>query len=319
MLTDDAFKGSSLCVVGSINRDIKTAELPAGEYLFRDGETSVSAMTETIGGGGANSAVAAAALGAEVAFLGRIGQDNLGGRLQRTLTRHGVAAHLAKSKEHPSGSTIALAFDSGHRHFLSYLPASDALSFEDLDLSALAGRDHLLRGDIWFSRQMLFEGNKELFQRARQTGLAVSIDLNWDPCWGRAGADEIRDRKRAVRQVLPWVDLAHGNVRELEEFSDAGDRETALKRLADWGARAVVVHLGDQGAGYYENGSWVVEPSCPVSSRLTTTGTGDVLSLCMVLLHRHKDIPISERLRLSNAIVAQFIEGKRRLIPELVD
>jgi sugar/nucleoside kinase (ribokinase family) len=319
MLTDDAFKGSSLCVVGSINRDVKTAELPAGEYLFHDGETSVSAITETIGGGGANSAVAAASLGAHVEFLGKIGHDNLGGRLRRTLARHGVLARLAESDVHPSGTSIALAFDSGQRHFVSYLPASDALCLEDLDLSALAGRDHLLRADIWFSKPMLFEGNRELFQRARQAGLAVSIDLNWDPCWGRAGADEIRARKHAVREVLPWVDLAHGNVRELKELTDAEDRDSALKRLADWGAGAVVVHLGDQGAGYFENGSWVVEPSCPVKSRLNTTGTGDVLSLCMILLHRHKDIPILERLRLSNAIVAQFIEGKRKLIPMLVD
>lgn len=319
MLSEDAFKGSSLCVVGSINRDVKTAELPAGEYLFRDGETSVSAIAETIGGGGANSAVAAASLGASVAFLGRVGRDPLGGRLGRTLERHGVVARLAESDQHPSGTSIALAFNTGHRHFVSHLPASEALRFEDLDLSALAGREHLLRADIWFSGQMLFEGNKALFQKARQAGLAVSIDLNWDPCWGRAGADEIRARKHAVRDVLPGVDLAHGNVRELKELTDADDRETALKRLGDWGARAVVVHLGDQGAGYFENGSWVVEPACPVKARLNTTGTGDVLSVCMMLLHRHKDVPVCERLRLSNAIVAQFIEGKRKLIPALVD
>jgi hypothetical protein len=56
-----------------------------------------------------------------------------------------------------------------------------------------------------------------------------------------------------------------------------------------------------------------------MNCRLNTTGTGDVLSLCMILLHRHKDVPMVERLRLSNAIVAQFIEGKRQLIPALVD
>ena len=319
MLTDGVFKGSSLCVVGNINRDIKTAELPAGHYLLEDGETSVSTIMETIGGGGANSAVAAASLGADVVFLGKIGCDRLGGRLRRTLERHGVLARLAESRQHPSGTSIALAFDSGHRHFVSCLPASAALCFEDLDLSALTGRDHLLRADIWFSKAMLFEGNKELFRKARQAGLAVSVDLNWDPCWGRAGADEVRERKRAVREVLPWVDLAHGNVRELKELTDSEDRDTALKRLADWGAAAVVVHLGDQGAGYFENGSWVVEPACPVTRRLNTTGTGDVLSLCMILLHRRKDVSISERLRLSNSIVAQFIEGNRQLIPALVD
>jgi len=202
---------------------------------------------------------------------------------------------------------------------ISCLPASAALSIADVDLSALKGRGHLLRADVWFSKAMLFEGNKELFQKARQAGVCVSIDLNWDPCWGRANAQEIRDRKRALRDVLPWVDLAHGNLRELKEFAEAGDRETALKRLADWGVGAVVVHLGDRGAGYFRNGSLTIEPPCPITSRVNTTGTGDVLSVCMMLLHGRKDIAIPEQLRLANAIVAQFIEGKRQLIPALAD
>ena len=123
-----------------------------------------------------------------------------------------------------------------------------------------AGHEHLLRADVWFSDAMLFEGNKELFQKARKAGLAVSIDLNWDPRWGRARPDEIAARKQAVRETLPWVNLAHGNVRELSEFADAPDLPTALKRLEDWGAGAVVAHLGSEGAGYWSGGKLVVEP-----------------------------------------------------------
>jgi sugar/nucleoside kinase (ribokinase family) len=319
MQGEPIFTGSSLCVVGNINRDIKTSNLPAGDCLFQDGETSVPSVIETIGGGGANSAFAAASLGASVAFVGKVGADALGGRLRRTLNEHGIAAYLAQSEKDPSGTSIALAFENGHRHFVSCLPASAALSIADVDLNALAGRGHLLRADVWFSKSMLFEGNKKLFQKARQMGISISIDLNWDPCWGRANAQEIRDRKRAVRDVLPWVDLAHGNVRELKEFTEADNRETAFKRLADWGVRAVVVHLGDQGAGYSRDGSLIIEPPCPVNSRVNTTGTGDVLSVCMMLLHHRKDIAIPEQLRTANAIVAQFIEGKRQLIPALAD
>ena len=75
MNSDPIFAGSSLCVVGNINRDVKTAPMWAGEHLFADGETSVSSIIETIGGGGANSAFAAASLGARVAFLGKVGAD----------------------------------------------------------------------------------------------------------------------------------------------------------------------------------------------------------------------------------------------------
>jgi sugar/nucleoside kinase (ribokinase family) len=316
---ENIFSGGSLCVVGNINRDLKTSPLPPGDYLFRDGETSVSRITETIGGGGANSAMAACSLGARVTFLGKVGKDELGDRLERALTRHGVSARLVRDRAKASGSSIALAFDNGDRHFISCLPANEALSPDDLDLGALPGHDHLLRADIWFSEAMLFGGNKELFQSARKAGLETSIDLNWDPRWGRAGAGEIAARKQAVRDILPWVSLAHGNVRELTEFADAPDLEGALKRLVDWGAEGVVAHLGSKGAGYFNEGGFLVEPSAPVKARAHTTGTGDVLSVCMMLLHRRTELDMTARLRLSNAMVAQYMEGSRELIPPLAD
>lgn len=317
MLTEQAFCGASLVVVGNINRDIKTAPFPPGEHLFRDGETSVPAVFETIGGGGANSAFAAAALGAGVAFFGKVGADALGDRLDHALTRHGLRSHLARDPVKSSGTSIALSFANGHRHFISCLPANEALRFEDLDLEAMRGSDHLLRADIWFSKSMLFEGNKHLLSGARHLGLEVSIDLNWDPCWGHAEAAAIAARKQAVRSVLPWVNLAHGNVRELTEFADAPDLETALKKLSDWGVGGVVVHLGGEGAGFYGGHSLLVEPPALAHRLVNTTGTGDVLSVCMMLLQRHRELPMSARLRLANAVVAEFMEGDRALIPPL--
>jgi len=319
MLDESAFRQGSLCVVGNINRDVKTAPLQPEEGLFRDGETSIANVTETIGGGGANSAFAAAALGARVAFLGKVGADGLGQRLERTLIRHGIAAHLARDMANASGTSIALAFANGQRHFISCLPASRALTFEDLDLTAMRPPQHLLRADIWFSEAMLKEGNQRLFQAARQRGLDVSIDLNWDPHWGHVGTGEIQSRKQLVRAALPWVKLVHGNVRELKEFAEETELEDALKRLIDWGAEAVVVHLGEKGAGYYYRGSMVVEPPGKVESRVNTAGTGDVLSVCMMLLHRCERASIPERLRLANNVVAQFIEGRHPFIPPLAD
>jgi hypothetical protein len=60
-----------------------------------------------------------------------------------------------------------------------------------------------------------------------------------------------------------------------------------------------------------------VEPPVPADSRVNTTGTGDILSVCMMLLHHHNEIPVREKLRLSNSIVSEFIENRRQLIPQL--
>ncbi|MCI0624961.1 MAG: carbohydrate kinase family protein [Acidobacteria bacterium] len=316
MLSETAFQGASLCVVGNINRDIKTSPFRPGNHLFRDGETSVPTIQETIGGGGANSAFAAAALGAKVAFFAKVGTDELGKRLEQCVIKHGISSRLKQDPAHPTGTSINLTFDNGHRHFISCLPNNESLCLEDLELSALGGYDHLLRADVWFSRQMLFGGNEELFRWARRSGMAVSLDLNWDPRWGVADLEEIQQRKQAIRSVLPWVTLAHGNIRELNEFADSDELEETLKLLQDWGVEAVVVHMGSRGAGYYYKGNLLVEPPAPVQRQINTTGTGDVLSVCLMLLHGCA-APIQEHLCLANAIVAQFIEGQRQFIPKL--
>jgi sugar/nucleoside kinase (ribokinase family) len=202
---------------------------------------------------------------------------------------------------------------------VSCLPANEALCFEDIDLRALDNAAHLLRADIWFPEAMLFGGNEQLFRAARERGVTVSLDLNWDPKWGHAPAERIAARKQAIRDVLPLVNLAHGNVRELMEFADAPDLNTALQRLADWGAEAVVVHLGPQGAGYFQRGALTIEPPARAARQVHTTGTGDVLSVCMMLLHRREDLAIPERLRIANRVVAQFMEGSLPLIPSLAD
>ena len=111
--------------------------------------------------------------------------------------------------------------------------------------------------------------------------------------------------------------MAHGNIRELGEFAGEARLEASLARLLEWGVGAVVVHMGAQGAGYFSGRELIVEPPAPVGRRRMATGTGDVLSVCMLLLHRRADISIPEKLRLANRIVAGFIEGRRALLPSL--
>ena len=310
------FTASSLCVAGNLNRDLRIAPVAPGAYLFQDGETSVPFIHETTGGGGANTACAAAAMGAKVAFLGKTGADALGLRLEEALRRQGVDPHLKRDAAAATGTSINLVYDTGHRHFVSCLANNESLAFEDLDLSVLPRYEHLSRTDVWFSERMLYGGNQRLFRAAREAGMSISIDLNWDPQWGVSSTGEVDRRKQAIREVLPWVDLVHGNIRELNEFGGCGELEVTLRRIADWGAGAIVVHMGREGAGYFDGESLIVEPACPSARVVNTTGTGDVLSVCMMLQHR-LPIPVREKLRLANRIVSEYMEGARALVPEL--
>jgi sugar/nucleoside kinase (ribokinase family) len=89
------------------------------------------------------------------------------------------------------------------------------------------------------------------------------------------------------------------------------DLTTTLRRLTTWGAGAVVLHLGIEGAGYYSGGELLVEPCVPAQCSVNATGSGDLLSTCMMLLHSRSDIPVPEKLRLANRIVADYIAGNR--------
>jgi hypothetical protein len=75
--------------------------------------------------------------------------------------------------------------------------------------------------------------------------------------------------------------------------------------------------MGSRGAAHWARGVWTVEGPAPIRRRAETTGTGDVLSVCMMLLDRREEVPLQERLRLANRIVAEFMQGDRRLIPAL--
>ena len=92
---------------------------------------------------------------------------------------------------------------------------------------------------------------------------------------------------------------------------------SALQNLAQWGVGGIVVHRGTEGAGYFADGRLITAPAASAKKRMMATGTGDVLSICMALLHHRQDLGVLEKLELANQIVAEFIEGRRRLIPEL--
>ena len=111
-----------------------------------------------------------------------------------------------------------------------------------------------------------------------------------------------------MRGVLPLVDLVHGNVAELREFTGAATLREALRRVARWGAGAVVVHMGEKGAGYFAGGTLVRSPCFRAARVVNATGTGDLLSVVMMLLHRNDAGP-AEKLVIANRLVSMYVAG----------
>src|SRR3954471_21545936 len=81
-------------IIGSINMDLvaRTPRLPgAGETILGTGE-----LLSIPGGTGANQAVAAARLGADVHMVGRVGDDAFGRTLMRGLRTEGVNTRFVR-------------------------------------------------------------------------------------------------------------------------------------------------------------------------------------------------------------------------------
>ena len=307
---------TAIAVVGNINLDIKTSRVAAVPGIMADGETSIEEIYETVGGGGANTAAAAAIMGARVHFTGCVGDDDAGRRLVRHLRSLGVTPHVTTVPV-PTGRSIALSWDNGHRHFISSLPNTARLDLQSVDVAALAKADcrHVYRADIWFSEPMLFGGNTELFRTSRAAEMETSIDINWDPRWnyGLDGGD-VRRRIKAVREALPHVTWVHGNERELLFFCGSQTIDGAVRVLADWGARAIIVHRGARGSAAFADGAWIEIGPSPVQRVVSDTGSGDVFTAAFLI---HGRLPLDERLREAGRAAANHLQGTPNYIPRL--
>ena len=110
-----------ITVVGSINLDL----VGFCERLPRPGETVTDAELERVPGGkGANQAVAAARLGADVTFIGCVGDDEFG-RLARTgLEEAGVELGGLQVVDEPTGVALILV-DAGGENQIVVAPGAN--------------------------------------------------------------------------------------------------------------------------------------------------------------------------------------------------
>jgi ribokinase len=120
-----------LTVVGSINLDF----VARTERLPRAGETVTGASFARVPGGkGANQAVAAARLGAEVTMIGSAGDDDLRIAALAELTRAGVDLARVKTAASPTGVALVLVDSVGENAIVVAPGANEELRPEDVRL-----------------------------------------------------------------------------------------------------------------------------------------------------------------------------------------
>jgi len=110
-----------LSVLGSINMDLVT-EVP---HLSQPGETVLGRRFDRYPGGkGANQAVAAARLGAQVSFYGKTGVDPFGEELLNSLAENGIDVSAVKREEGQSTGTASIWVADNGENIIAYAPGA---------------------------------------------------------------------------------------------------------------------------------------------------------------------------------------------------
>ena len=120
-------------VIGSSNTDmtVKTAKLPKPGETVLGGESLMGA-----GGKGANQAVAARRLGADVTFFCKVGQDLFGTQAVAHYEAEGLDVSLIKKSDKPSGIALITVDEAGENCIVVAPGANNDITPEDIDIIA---------------------------------------------------------------------------------------------------------------------------------------------------------------------------------------
>ena len=254
-----------IVVVGSSNTDmvVQTPHIPAPGETVLGGEFIMAA-----GGKGANQAVAAARLGAEVTFVARVGQDVFGEQALAGFRREGLdTRHVVTDPEAVSG--VALIFvDAGGENSIAVAPGANArLSPDDVRRA----REVIEAADVLL---LQLEIPLETVQMAAEVAHRAGVRVILNPA--PAPADPL------PAELLTCVDVLTPNESEAglligTKVADTSDAELAARRLIERGVGAVIVTLGARGALAVTPEGQQLVPSFPVDV-VDTTAAGDAFN-----------------------------------------
>jgi sugar/nucleoside kinase (ribokinase family) len=221
-----------------------------------------------MGGSACIFACQAAKLGLRTGIFGRVGPDTAGGLMLRRLNESGVDTRFVI--EDPllkTGLGVALCKPDGDRAILTYGGSLNAVYAADITDDFLKKGRHLHYCSYYLQTNLL-PAVPEMLRRARDLGLTVSLDTNWDPAETWDGG---------LREAIAQADLFFPNENEALAIARQADLYAALQTLHGWGRPdlIVVVKRGEKGALVSTLGAQMEVPVVPVEQLVDTIGAGD--------------------------------------------
>jgi 2-dehydro-3-deoxygluconokinase len=206
------------------------------------------AAAVTVAGSESNVAIGLARLGHHVRWAGRVGDDEPGQLVLRTLRAEGIDLDVALvapgertglmvTERAPGGPTRVQYYRAGS--------AGSRLSADDVLPAVTAGLGILHVTGVTAALGESARGAlAAAVGAARRVGAQVSLDVNHRPSlWDDATA------RAVLRELVPHVDILVASEDELPLVADGPDEDAMATHLLARGVREVVVKRGHRGAG----------------------------------------------------------------------
>ena len=251
---------AKVVVIGSLNMDLVTR----ASRLPRGGETLIGQSFVTVPGGkGANQAVAAARLGAQVSMLGCVGSDAYGAQLRNALLADGIDCRAVSTVAGASGVALIVVDDNSQNAIVIVAGANGALVPAVIDQFDAV----LQAADVIICQLEVPDATVgHALRRGRELGKTVI--LNPAPASGPLPAE-----------WYACIDYLIPNESEASALSglpvdSPESANAAATRLIAMGAGKVIITLGAHGS-LFADGERLEHFPAPKVKAVDTTAAGD--------------------------------------------
>ena len=234
------------------------------------------------GGAPCNLLSMLAKLGHKTAFIGKVGKDSFGKKLQEVLAQVGIdTAYLARDEEVPTTLALVHTLPDGDRDFSFYRnPGADMrLTKKEIPKEAIENSKIFHFGTLSMTHQGVREATKKALKMAKEAGVMISFDPNLrPPLW-----ENLEIAREQVLYGLTFCDILKISDNEIQWLTGEEDYTLGVQWILErYQIPLILVSMGREGSRAYYKGEMVEVPAFLQKNTIDTTGAGDTFGGCIL-------------------------------------
>ena len=244
-----------------------TMKLFFDENEFKNLLTNLKIEKTVSGGSVANSIVGLSQLGDQVGFIGKVSDDDFGGKYEEGLKKENVEYFYSKKKEElPTGTCLILVTPDSERTMCTFLGTAGKINEDDVDSNVIKKSEIIfLEGYLWDEGEP-----KKAFDKAINNANKVAMSLSDLFCVDR-------HKPHFLNLVKNKLDITFANEQEITSLIEAKNFDEVINFSKELN-KLVIVTRGAKGA-VAVNGDEVFESDIHKNLKIIDlTGAGDLFA-----------------------------------------